>query len=43
MALTPEGEPPMTTDHGFPADRAALTRRLFPDGVPALWSPTLVF
>ena len=33
----------MTTDHGFPADRAALTRRLFPDGVPALWSPTLVF
>ena len=33
----------MTTDHGFPADRAALTRRLFPDGVAALWSPTLVF
>ncbi len=33
----------MTTDHGFPADRAALTQRLFPDGVPALWSPTLVF
>ncbi len=33
----------MTTDHGFPAGRAALTRRLFPDGVPALWSPTLVF
>ena len=33
----------MTTDHGFPAGRAALTQRLFPDGVPALWSPTLVF
>ncbi len=33
----------MTTDHGFPTDRAALTRRLFPEGVPALWSPTLVF
>ena len=33
----------MATDHGFPADRAALTRRLFPEGVPALWSPTLVF
>ena len=33
----------MTTEHGFPADRAARTRRLFPDGVPALWSPTLVF
>ncbi len=33
----------MTPDRGFPADRAALTRQLFPDGVPALWSPTLVF
>ena len=33
----------MTTDHGFPTDRAALTRRLFPDGVPTLWSPTVVF
>jgi hypothetical protein len=33
----------MTTDHGFPADCAALTRLLFPDGVLALWSPTLVF
>ena len=33
----------MATDHGFAADRTALTRRLFPDGVPALWSPTLVF
>ena len=33
----------MTTDHGFPADRAAPAGRPFPDGVPALWSPTLVF
>src|SRR4051794_4271108 len=30
-------------DHGFPAEREALTRRLFPDGVPTLWSPTLTF
>lgn len=33
----------MSTDHGFPADRAALTSLLFPDGVPLLWAPTLVF
>ena len=33
----------MPTAHGFAADRAALTRLLFPAGVPPLWSPTLVF
>ena len=33
----------MPVDHGFPADRAELTRLLFPAGVPLLWSPTLVF
>jgi dihydrodipicolinate synthase/N-acetylneuraminate lyase len=32
-----------TDDHGFPTERAALTRLLFPAGVPTLWSPTLVF
>jgi dihydrodipicolinate synthase/N-acetylneuraminate lyase len=33
----------MVIDHGFPKDRATLTRQLFPAGVPLLWSPTLVF
>jgi dihydrodipicolinate synthase/N-acetylneuraminate lyase len=33
----------MPDDHGFPADRAALTRQLFAGGIPELWSPTLVF
>ena len=33
----------MPDNHGFPTDRAALTGRLFPDGIPELWSPTLVF
>jgi dihydrodipicolinate synthase/N-acetylneuraminate lyase len=33
----------MPIDHGFPADRPALTSLLFPAGVPPLWSPTLVF
>lgn len=33
----------MTDNHGFPTDRAALTGQLFPDGIPELWSPTLVF
>ena len=33
----------MPIDRGFPADRASLTKRLFPAGVPSLWSPTLVF
>jgi dihydrodipicolinate synthase/N-acetylneuraminate lyase len=33
----------MSTDHGFPTDRAALTRLLFPAGIPPLWAPTLVF
>ena len=33
----------MPMNHGFPADRAALTKLLFPADVPPLWSPTLVF
>lgn len=33
----------MPDDPGFPSDRAQLTRLLFPDGVPLLWAPTLVF
>ncbi len=33
----------MPIDHGFLADRPALTSLLFPAGVPPLWSPTLVF
>src|SRR5687768_12037940 len=33
----------MPVDHGFLADRQALTSLLFPAGVPPLWSPTLVF
>jgi dihydrodipicolinate synthase/N-acetylneuraminate lyase len=33
----------MSLDHGFPTDRVALTERLFPAGVPLLWSPTLIF
>ena len=33
----------MPNDDSFPADRPALTKLLFPAGVPLLWSPTLVF
>jgi hypothetical protein len=33
----------MPIDHGFPADRTTLTKLLFPDDVPSLWSPILVF
>src|SRR5688572_26661683 len=33
----------MPTDREFPADRATLTKLLFPAGVQSLWSPTLVF
>jgi dihydrodipicolinate synthase/N-acetylneuraminate lyase len=36
-------DPAMPIDHGFPADRATLTKLLFPAGVPPLWAPTLVF
>jgi dihydrodipicolinate synthase/N-acetylneuraminate lyase len=33
----------MAIDHDFPTNRSALLRLLFPDGVPQLWVPTLVF
>lgn len=36
-------DPAASAGRGFPADRAALARLLFPGGVPSLWSPTLVF
>jgi dihydrodipicolinate synthase/N-acetylneuraminate lyase len=29
--------------HDFPSSRTSLVRSLFPDGVPQLWVPTLVF
>jgi dihydrodipicolinate synthase/N-acetylneuraminate lyase len=33
----------MAPQSGFPTDRAALLRQLFPGGVPKLWSPSLTF
>src|SRR5437764_14692250 len=33
----------MAIEHDFPTNRTALMRLLFPDGLPQLWVPTLVF